>query len=352
MLHDFLRDQRGQIILRVRQRVTKRRAPLATDDELEIGVPLFLDQLGAALDRTATGVAEISSAASRQGTTLLQSGFTISQVVHGYGDICQVVTGLAIELDAPISNEEFRTLNLCLDEAIAGAVTEFTRLREESIAGQGTERLGFLAHEIRNLLGGALMAFHMLRDGTVPIAGSTGAILGRSLSRLTSLVDRALAEVRLESGLDHHDRVPIAEIIEEMEIVAAAQAKVRKVRLEVNHCTPRPMVLGDRHLVGSAIDNLVQNAIKFTPPDGLVKVTTRIEGDRVIIDVEDACGGLPEGEAERLFAPFEQRDKNRSGLGLGLAISRRGVRAMGGEITVQDVPGKGCIFTIRLPLVP
>ena len=183
MLRAFLRDHRGQIILRVRERVARRRAPLATDDELEIGVPLFLDQLGAALDRTVTGVAEISAAATQQGNALLQSGFTVSQVVHGYGDICQVVTGLAIELDAPMSNDEFRTLNLCLDEAIAGAVTEFTRLREESIAGQGTERLGFLAHEIRNLLGGALMAFHMLRDGTVPIAGSTGAILGRSLSR-------------------------------------------------------------------------------------------------------------------------------------------------------------------------
>jgi signal transduction histidine kinase len=79
-------------------------------------------------------------------------------------------------------------------------------------------------------------------------------------------------------------------------------------------------------------------------------VTARIEGDRLLIDVADECGGLPSGDPARLFEPFEQRGPNRSGLGLGLAISRRGVRAMGGEITVRNVPGEGCVFTIRLPL--
>jgi signal transduction histidine kinase len=349
MLHEFLVQQRAQIVARVRERVAQRRIPLATVQELETGVPLFLDQLAAALVRSPDSVDAIRNTASGHAKDLHEQGFTISQIVHGYGDICQVVTGLAIELDVPMSTTEFRMLNLCLDEAIAGAVTEFSRLREASIVGTGNERIGFLAHEIRNLLNSAVLSFDMLRAGTVPMAGSTGAILGRSLSRLNSLVARSLAEVRLESGVAH-DEIVIASILEDMEIVATADAKVRNVLLAVHACSTPSTILGDRLLLGSAIDNLVQNAIKFTPPDGHVTVTERVEGDSVVIDVADECGGLLEGDTDGLFAAFEQRHANRSGLGLGLAIGRKAVRAMGGDITVRNLRGKGCIFSIVLPL--
>ena len=73
---------------------------------------------------------------------------------------------------------------------------------------------------------------------------------------------------------------------------------------------------------------------------------------RVQIEVEDECGGLPPGEAEDLFRPFEQRDTNRSGLGLGLAIARESVETNGGLIHARNLPGKGCVFTIDLPLLP
>ena len=73
---------------------------------------------------------------------------------------------------------------------------------------------------------------------------------------------------------------------------------------------------------------------------------------RVLIEVEDECGGLPPGKAEELFRPFEQRSSDRSGLGLGLAISMQSVEANGGELSVRDLPGKGCVFTISLPLAP
>jgi signal transduction histidine kinase len=71
--------------------------------------------------------------------------------------------------------------------------------------------------------------------------------------------------------------------------------------------------------------------------------------DRVVIEIEDECGGLPPGKAEELFQPFMQRAADRSGLGLGLSISNRGVEANGGRLHVRDLPGKGCIFTIDLP---
>jgi hypothetical protein len=71
----------------------------------------------------------------------------------------------------------------------------------------------------------------------------------------------------------------------------------------------------------------------------------------VLLEVEDECGGLPPGAVTDLFRPFEQRSADRSGLGLGLAIAREGVETNGGEIRARDLPGRGCIFTIDLPLL-
>src|SRR4029079_16831890 len=77
------------------------------------------------------------------------------------------------------------------------------------------------------------------------------------------------------------------------------------------------------------------------PPHGLITVGTHTRGDRVLIEVEDECGGLPPGKAEDLFRPFEQRGVDKTGLGLGLSISLKGGRANGGEIRVRDLPGRG-----------
>jgi len=91
-------------------------------------------------------------AAAVHGAALLARGYTVAQVVHDYGDLCQAITELAVELAAPISTEDFHTLNLCLDNAIAEAVTEYARLREHSMADGQTERSGVFAHELRNRL--------------------------------------------------------------------------------------------------------------------------------------------------------------------------------------------------------
>jgi len=71
--------------------------------------------------------------------------------------------------------------------------------------------------------------------------------------------------------------------------------------------------------------------------------------DRIVIDIEDHCGGLPPGSMERMFLPFTQSGADRSGLGLGLSLCRRSVEANNGILSVRDVPGSGCVFTIALP---
>ena len=279
---------------------------------------------------------------------MLAMGFTVSQVIHGYGDICQVVTQLADETDAPITADEFHTLNRCLDDAIAHSVTEYQRQRDASVAYEGTERLGVLTHELRNRLGAATLAYTILQEGTVGISGSTGAVLGRSLRGMGELINNALAGVRLESGIGQHHRVSVSSLIEDAEVEASMGAEDRS-RLSVVGIDAGVDVEADEQILAAAISNLLQNAFKFSHAHGQVALRATATDHRVSIEVEDTCGGLPPGKAEDLFLPFSQRSDRRTGLGLGLTISRKGVEAMGGTLRVRDLPGKGCVFIIELP---
>lgn len=353
MLSQFLTTHRENLIAKSREKVRARTAPRATPVELQTGIPLFLDQLIATLrieeakpDRSSDHQIRVSAA--KHGKALQKLGFTAAQVVHDYGDVCQAITALAIDLNAPITTDEFRTLNRCLDEAMAEAVAEFGRQRELSISEDETERLGSFAHELRNLLGNSMLAFEVLKDGAVGVGGSTGAVLGRNLTRMRDLIDRSLAEVRLKAGITPRERVPLAQFIEEVEVAATIEAKARGLELTVTPVPQGVSVDADRHILAAAVANLLQNAFKFTRPAGHVLVTTHADADHAFIAVEDECGGLA-GSPEDLFALFEQRNNDRSGLGLGLAIARQGVSANGGQITVRNIAGRGCIFTVELP---
>jgi len=182
------------------------------------------------------------------------------------------------------------------------------------------------------------------------MAGSTGRILDRSLVALNNLCGRALVDVRLTAGLpEHRERVLVSDFIEETTVFAAIDAKAREIDLVVADVELGLSIEVDRQILAGAVANLLQNAFKFTRTGGRVSLKSFSSDDRVLIEIEDECGGLPAGDAEGLFRPFEQRGDNRSGLGLGLSISRRGVQANGGKLYVRNLPGKGCVFTIELP---
>jgi signal transduction histidine kinase len=357
MLREFIASNRVEILARAEDRVRARNAPVAPDVELNEGLPRFLDELDEALRRSTaretSNHADIGRSAVEHGQTLFRKGVTVAQVVHDYGDLCQVITSLSIERNAAIASEEFKTLNLCLDDAIASAVTEHTRLHDRAVESEGSERLGVLAHEMRNQLNGAMLTFASIKKGIVAPAGSTGAMHERSLLRLQTLIDRSLAEVRLDHGMLVVERVAVAEIFEEIEIGAVLVAQSRGVGLTVVPVDPDVVVEADRQSLVAAIANLLQNAMKLTRDDGTVTLRMTTTTSRVLIDVEDECGGLPAGSAENFFRPFAQQQGNdRSGLGLGLSICFKAVRAMSGELRVRDFPGKGCVFTIDLPKQP
>ena len=107
MLHEFIALNQDEIIRRCRAKVIARSVPPPTDAEIDHGVPVFLDQLRNALRLGETKSPEISRSAIKHGHDLLLQGFTVSQVVHDYGDVCQAITELAVELNAPISTGDF-----------------------------------------------------------------------------------------------------------------------------------------------------------------------------------------------------------------------------------------------------
>jgi signal transduction histidine kinase len=356
MLHEFIAANRDEIIVRCKAKVTTRSVQPPKEAQNDHGVPVFLNQLQEVLRLGQITTPEIGKSAIKHGHDLLLQGFTVSQVVHDYGDVCQAITELAVELKEPISTEDFRTLNRCLDDAIAGAVTEYGRERtQSSIDGEsarGTERLGFFAHELRNLMNTAMLAFEVLKSGNVGVAGSTGNVLQRSLMASHTLISRSLAEVRLTQGMQNREHLLVSGLIGETASAWAMDATARGVRLTVLPVEEGIAIEADRQILGSVLGNLLQNAFKFTRPRTAVTLRVSASAERVFIEVEDECGGLPAANTNELFRPFEQRHADRTGLGLGLAFSRWGTEANDGRISARNLPGRGCVFTVDLPRLP
>jgi signal transduction histidine kinase len=353
MLGDFVKDHRDEIITRCRARVVQRMAPQATRTELDQGIPLFLRDLEQALEseRRSDPHPGTTTAAAQHGGGLLRSGFTIAQVVQDYGDVCQAITALAIECNAPVSTEEFRGLNKCLDNAIAEAVTEYARQHELDALAQGARRsnehLGVFAHELRTLLASAMLAFDALRAGSVGIRGSTGDVLEHSLIGLRDLMDRSLTELRLASGLVRNEYIAVGRLLEDIEVTAVLGVHARKLRLTVTEVDPTLAVQADRQILSTIISNLLQNAFKYTRPHSHVWLHTHATPDRVLFEIEDQCGGIPPDKSEHLLAPREPQRYART----GLAMCVRGVDLLHGTIRVRN-QNHGCVFTVDLPRSP
>jgi signal transduction histidine kinase len=108
----------------------------------------------------------------------------------------------------------------------------------------------------------------------------------------------------------------------------------------------------DQQVLAAVVGNLLQNAFKLTRPRSTVRLLIRASDDRVCIEVHDECGGLPGGDVNDLFRPFEQRGADRTGLGIGLGFSRWGAEANGGQLYARNLPDTGCVFTVDLPQSP
>ena len=373
MLHIFLSNNRAALESRCLLKVAERSESDADRAISCYGIPVFLSQLIRTLEiektsRPHDGLlvsgpaggqsehSELGESATKHGHELSDKGYTIEQVVHDYGDLCQAITDLAFELGEHIEVHEFRTLNRCLDNAIADAVNEFSRQRrlinDDKVEQAMNHRMGSLVHELRIHNNAAKHAVRAIKSGQVGFSGATGYILERSLDGMERILDRSFAEVRLAAGLPaNHELIVISDFIAEVKTSFAFEALSRKCNFSATVVGLGLAVEADRDLLYSALGNLLQNAFKFTHHGSKVVLTAYAEGNNVLIDIEDHCGGLGTGNKEDLFLPFRRMGDEKSGLGLGLAMTRRSVEANHGVLSVRDIPGSGCVFTITLPSV-
>lgn len=163
------------------------------------------------------------------------------------------------------------------------------------------------------------------------------------------LITTSLDEVRIKGAAEARRTFSLAAFIAEAHESAQLDADMRGNGLLVPPIDPLLGIEGNRDLLLAALANLLGNALKFTHSHTSVELTAYAVGDSVFIDVKNHCGGLPYGDAERMFSPFTQRGDDKSGVGLGLTIARQSISADEGELSVENFPGVGCAFTIKLP---
>ncbi len=230
------------------------------------------------------------------------------------------------------------------------ALMDVTRQREAEQARR--ELTANVAHDLRT----PLTTIRLLLDELKP-TGSLQASwerLTQELDRLIRLVNTLLDLARLEAG-----EWPLAyEVVEVRPWVAGWVERLAPLwqarHLTVHLDLPEGLrVWADPEWAGRALGNLLDNAIKFTPPGGEVRVRAWPEGEWVAIEVADTGPGIPPEDLPRIFERFFRRDRHRGGggSGLGLAIARHAVEAHGGRIQAFSEPGQGARFVFTLPAV-
>jgi two-component system phosphate regulon sensor histidine kinase PhoR len=179
---------------------------------------------------------------------------------------------------------------------------------------------------------------------------------GRSTARLTAIVSDLLDLARLERSIDELEGEPVelGPLVADCVRSIQPDAEERLVRVDMHLERTPAVVIGDDQSLVAAVTNLLVNAVKYSPEDGVVDVSLRTEGGVAWLRVADQGPGIPYDAQERVFERFYRVDKDRSrqlgGTGLGLSIVRNVVQAHGGQVWVESTPGEGSRFHMQLPL--
>jgi len=234
------------------------------------------------------------------------------------------------------------------ESTIADSVTEWAYQNTIANTDKNVQQVDFFIYELRKLIHTATLAVIAIKAGNVGIAGATGSVLDRSLIDLRNLLDRCVGDLRGRSEAPaQHQLVSLADFVVESKISASLEAQNQECKLAVSVVDPKLAVEADQATLFSAVGNLLDNAFKFTRRNTEVSLTAYADGDRILIDVADHCGGLPAGQAEKMLRPSTRSAADEASH--GLSICRRSVQANNGVLSVRDVPGSGCVFTIDLP---
>jgi signal transduction histidine kinase len=358
VLADVIDAQREAITQRWADRLIDTMMPRALDREAVIdSMREYLAQLTARLRGDPPEPVDASRAneiAVTHGTQRFQLGADIGALVREYGHLRDVLYEVIAEEAPALSVGDFGTLSKHLIDGIADATAQFAAELQQALRRQASRHLGFLAHELRGHVSSVRLAASLLRlADDKAIARRASEKIDRGLVRLSTLIDDALVEVRLEAGVEIEPQpVDVEALLRELIDEVALEAESRGLATRVTIGDGPLELCADPRVLRSAIANLVRNAIKFSRDGGRVEVAAKRNADHLVIEVQDACGGIGPSRISELFDPFVQVGADRSGFGLGLAIAKQAAIAHGGEVRVHDLPGTGCVFTIDLPVTP
>ncbi|HVZ33686.1 MAG TPA: sensor histidine kinase [Polyangiaceae bacterium] len=353
---EVLAANREVVIQRWKDLVRGKLAPESMPPlELVDHLPAFLDETVAALADDARrspseSVPEGLTTAAGHGAQRLRLGFRIDAVVHEFGALRNAIIQTLEQAGAPLRLPELQIIFDQMIQGIADSVSEYARQRDAELSRQANEHFAFIAHELRNPLSTATLAFQQLEaKGLLPSDDRGVSALRRGLAHASQLIEHSLQTARLASGIElRRQWTTLRALLEDAELGASSEAAAKGIELRLV-VEQDARVHVDVRLIQSAVSNLLRNGVKYTPPAGRVDLRGRISDARLTIEVEDRCGGLAPGKVEAAFAPFVRMDDSESGFGLGLAIAKQAVEAHGGTIRVQNLPGTGCIFILELP---
>ena len=232
--------------------------------------------------------------------------------------------------------------------------------KEKEIGRMKSDFVSNVSHELKAPLTSIKAYVEMLRDGESRDEAQAKEfldIIAAETDRLNRLIENILNLSRLESGLVPVNKAELAltEILRDVGDVMTPQAGQKNVRLEVDLAPVFFRVHGDRDMLYQAVLNVVSNAIKYTPENGRVRISTYLEDGCVVVDVADSGYGIPREDIDRIFEKFyrsRHSGKAAPGTGLGLPLVKHVIEVVhGGRVTVESQVGKGSVFRLHLPAV-
>jgi signal transduction histidine kinase len=246
-------------------------------------------------------------------------------------------------------------------DEVRGLASAFNEMVERVNEGREAQRdfVANVSHDLKTPLTAIQGFAQAILDGAATddeARRHAASVIYAEADRLHRLVEDLLDLARIDAGQMAFSIAPVdlAAIIQSVTERLSLKASRKAIRLEGRVGT-LPPIAGDGDRLAQVITNLLDNAIKHAPSNGLVTVTGEVQGGWLLVHVDDNGPGIPPDELSRIFERFYQVDKSRRGdesrgVGLGLAISREIVQAHGGRLSAQSVPGSGSRFTMRLPL--
>ena len=328
-------------------------APLSRE-QLEDRLVAYLRRLTEALARPDSTsplvLAETRKFAAEHGEQRLELGYDVAAVVRDYAALPDALQGLLRDRGFRPSADEVLQLTRFLVEGIATAAHAYSLEHDAKIRAAAAQHTGFLVHDLRQPLQSLKLRADLLeRRRGAPSADDLRGIRS-AVQNLSEQVDNALVRSRLDAlPAPDIDSVEVKPLLDLLASEANPIARVEGIDVSVE-AEPALVLQADVRMLRSALGNLIYNGIKFSK-QGTVRVRARAApNEHVVFEVEDTCGGLPEGETEKLFDPFVQLGQDRSGFGLGLALARRVADLHGGALRVHDLPGTGCVFVLELPV--